>query len=220
MRRQKLRGMKRRKKAIARWKGEGLAWYDELVRTEGYGFRRVRIHPWSRLSFTHSRMGPFPPGFRDEIVEGLFDTYDRWEKILEEKGEPYDLMIWWHYPRLTESQVVWAYGDNKRLYDNFYPLAEGIPADTLPPIKDPDVRRRAMEFTWRIHSDNDIYMASDFGDDEMFTLSELKRFESGHAGAEIVPFSEEARERYKEEFSVTIPRGKIWVGSRKRSFDD
>jgi hypothetical protein len=73
-----------------------------------------------------------------------------------------------------------------------------------------------MEFTWRIHTDDDIHFASDFGDDGWYPLSDLKRYESGYAGAEIIRFDEEARENgMTSEFYVKIPRGKIWVGSRK-----
>lgn len=120
MRYQKIRGHKRRQKAIEQWRSESLDLRLDLVEKYNYDHVDIIVHPWCDISLIRSAF-PEPKGRTKQLMlKGLLDIYDSWKKQLDAIAQPYYLKIWLFAPRFSQSQVVCAIGDRIDYYNNLF----------------------------------------------------------------------------------------------------
>ena len=120
MKYQKIRGHKRRQKAIEQWRLENLDLRLDLIEKYNYDYIKIFIHPWCDISIIKSE---FPEPKRKTkllILSGLVDIYHSWKKQLDKIDQPYYLKIWLFEPRFSKSQVVCAIGDRIDYYENLF----------------------------------------------------------------------------------------------------
>lgn len=120
MKYQKIRGHKRRQKAIEQWRLENLELRSDLIEKYDYHYIDIVVHPWCDISIIKSE---FPEPIRKTkqlILNGLIDIYHSWKKQLDNAGQPYYLKIWLFDSRFSKSQVVCAIGDRIDYYENLF----------------------------------------------------------------------------------------------------
>jgi hypothetical protein len=118
MKYQKIRGHKRRQKAIEEWKSENLDVRLDLIKKYNYDYTDIVVHPWCDISI---RGLPEPKGKTKQLMlNALIDIYHSWKKQLDKIGEPYYLKIWLYEPRFSKSQVVCGIEDRIDWYENIF----------------------------------------------------------------------------------------------------
>src|SRR4051794_8395529 len=99
----KIRGWKRRIKAIDSW-FETYRMPDlDRFQDRGSAYLKIRISPWNLLC---ERV---PPNWYFQLIlQKLVVVHDTWKVIFEREQVPFDLQIWLNYPNTIRSQVVCA----------------------------------------------------------------------------------------------------------------
>lgn len=120
MKYQKIRGHKRRQKAIEQWRLENLKLRLNLIEKYNYNYVDIVVHPWCDISIIKSEFPEPTRKTKQLILNGLIDIYYSWKKQLGDIGQPYYLKIWLFYPRFSKSQVVCAIGDKIDYYENLF----------------------------------------------------------------------------------------------------
>jgi hypothetical protein len=120
MRRQKIRGNRRRYQHIEQWRLKNLKLRLDLLEKYSHEYIGIMMHPWCDISIRNSKI-PEPKGkIKQLMLSGLIDIYYSWKEQLEKVGQPYYLKIWLFEPRFSKSQVVCAVGEEKNFYDNTF----------------------------------------------------------------------------------------------------
>ena len=142
MKQKKIRGHKRRMKAIEKWRQDYLSvdLKDYLLNDQQNFFAKIRVRPWSGISITDSVI-PEPKGTtKRKMLSALLDVYENWKQQLDEWGQPYYLKIWLFEPRFSQSEVVCAVSDSLDFYANtfFKPeRSKSLPIDHYGALKKP-----------------------------------------------------------------------------------
>lgn len=117
MKTKKIRGHKRRWKAIVQWVEASRQFDVDALEICQRNFVKVNIHPWCDLDVLNSQT-PEPNGkTRQYILNGLIQIYNAWKKSLNTLNEPYYLKIWLYEPRFSKSQVVCSIRDGTDFYN-------------------------------------------------------------------------------------------------------
>jgi hypothetical protein len=157
----RIRGWRRRRRAVARWRSEELDLDLPSLLIAERRCAKIDVSPWSDLSLKRSAV-PEPEGkIKLLMLASLLDIFDGWERRLEELGRPYYLGIWLFEPRCSRSQVVCAIGDRLHFYDRVFREAEG--ASSLCPGSYGGLRDRLARLSWRRYLDEDYLERGDPG---------------------------------------------------------
>ena len=120
MKYQKIRGHKRRQKAIEKWRLENLELRLDLIEKYDYDHIDIIVHPWCDISIIKSDLPEPIRKTKQLMLNSLVDIYHSWRKQLDQIGQPYYLKIWLFKPRFSKSQVVCAIGDRIDYYKNLF----------------------------------------------------------------------------------------------------
>lgn len=112
----KLRGWRRRLRALDRWADDHAALDVDALHASGYHSAEIWFEHWPR---------PWPPSIRRRMVHHLARIHDAWLPPLQQLGEPFYLGIWLFEPDLAESQVVAAVGERAAEYAALHADAPG-----------------------------------------------------------------------------------------------
>jgi hypothetical protein len=161
MKKQKIRGHRRRWKSIKSWIDRNKPLDLDLLKHPRRRYAKIRLRPWSDLTTVNSEI-PQPFGKTKKLLcQGLIEIHGAWKAQLEKLGEPYYLRIWLFDPQFSESQVVCALGSDLHFYDNTF----SIP----PQSQDLDLSHwgewaEALEaFQWEHKIDEEIYTNDEVG---------------------------------------------------------
>jgi hypothetical protein len=153
MKYQKIRGHRRRQKAVEMWRLENLALRLDLIEKYSYDNIDVVVHPWCDISIKNSVFPEPKRKTKQLILNGLIDIYHSWKKQLDKIDQPYYLKIWLFEPRFSKSQVVCGLGDRIDFYENlFFGPEEEKPLRTE---HFGDLRYRLNELRWEHRLDED-----------------------------------------------------------------
>ncbi len=159
MKYQKIRGHKRRQKAIEQWRLENLELRLDLIKKYNYYHVDIVVHPWCDLSLINSAFPEPKRKTKQLILNGLIDIYHSWKIQLDKIGQPYYLKIWLFESRFSKSQVVCAIGDRIDYYEKlFFEPKNGKQFQTTNYI---NLKERLEAFEWEYRLDED-HIENDF----------------------------------------------------------
>jgi hypothetical protein len=153
MKYQKIRGHKRRQKAIERWRTENLDLRLDLIEKYNYDHIDIVVHPWCDISIINSAFPEPTRKTKQLILNGLIDIYHSWKKQLDKIGQPYYLKIWLFEPRFSKSQVVCAIGDRIDYYENLFFEPEN--GKQFQSENYGSLKKRLYAFKWEYRLDED-----------------------------------------------------------------
>ena len=136
-------------------------------------FAKIEIAPWNGLQ-VNGRQIPEPRGkLKRQIVSGLLDIADAWERQLQMLEAPYSLQLWLFEPRFSHSQVVCAIGERVNFYQRTFSRAKSAqsPNFSMYHFDYHDVSK----FTWSLGFDEEYYHIdnigdTDFAEDEFYSV--------------------------------------------------
>ncbi len=89
----KIRGYKRRIKAIEKWRNDHLYLHIDWLTERQLAYVKFKVYPWT-ITIINSSI-PQPKGkIKQQIINGLLNIYDQWKQQLTKLGQPYYLKIW------------------------------------------------------------------------------------------------------------------------------
>ena len=166
-REKKIRGWKRREKIISWWREEYIPSLDlSILEETGHDYERV-LHPWD--VFVGSYRQP-PTGYRNQLLAGLLDIYDAWDRQLKEKGKNNLIQIWLYDRQFFESSVeIFSVDRNEWIVPScFIPVKKQIPFPAFRFLESAD---RLQNFRWTCH----FYTDSDPADPNPKDLPDPQR---------------------------------------------
>lgn len=218
MRKRKIRGHRRRWKQIEMWEKFNLNLDLDILKKHGRDYTKIRIHPWSGLSFTNSQFAE-PRGLtKRKMLNGLFAIYHHWKSQLDKLGEPYYLKIWLYDNRFSHSQVVCAVGDFSGFYRNTFNKCEK--EGQINPNTYSNVNKGCVEgFSWECHLDEDYLDDSELGQPEEY--DSLEEYLDYKKWIETLLKKPHKVYKHKEAIGATtesyiFERGKVWIGESRK----
>lgn len=176
-------------------------------------YAKFRVHPWSGITFTKSVI-PQPTGrTKQKIISGLLDFYEAWKNQLEKSGQPYYLKIWLFEPRITQSQVVCAVGDNINFYDNTFFKSDKN--EKINSEKYGHLKSRIDGLTWEHYLDEENYDNTTIGIPENYT--NIKAYEEAKRWFQKLLKKPHRIYQFKEPIgdvtvSYSFRQGDVWLG--------
>ncbi len=213
----KIRGLRRRGRAIEQWRRENLYLDPKLLRDETRAYHqktcyvKLWLEPWGNLFATEEPK----KGHRTEMLKALLDIYESWDVQLAETGQPYYLKVWLFEPRFMRSQVVSAWGDAHDYYRNTF--TPGSKEVAIPSSRYFGLEERMAGFEWKTYFDENHYFESDFdtiqpdGSEGSHAHQQklLRRLGSGKYNSSDVQFMGKTTKAY------AVPHGHVWIGGRR-----
>lgn len=213
----KIRGHKRRWKDIDRWISIHKNLDIEYLMDYERDYAKIRVHPWSGISLTDSKI-PEPTGeTKNRILQGLIDIYEGWKDILDKTNKTYYLKIWLFEPQFSKSQVVCALGDSIEYYENLFykPFNEKqFNSENYGRLSS-----QLSEFKWEFRLDEDHIYSSEFGSPEEYECQaeyeeDKKWFDQimkkPHRTTEVEDSSGEPIEIY------SFQKEDVWLGQKSK----
>ncbi|MED1472695.1 hypothetical protein [Bacillus salipaludis] len=201
----KIRGWKRHKRKIERWKQDVIDldsdYFSEYQRT----YTKLWIHPF----FALIRRNP-PQWYNRLLLEAMIDVYLAWHQKMKAENEDFYLKIWLYDPRFIESQIVVAYRDCLGFYEHTFELRPN--KKEFPYDKFYSLKNKLEKFEWQLHIDS-----------EYFTDNDLKEYieEGLMTETESSQIIQKAFKtlRIENEFGgvlqYSLDKGDVWVGTLK-----
>ncbi|WP_051568579.1 hypothetical protein [Crocinitomix catalasitica] len=215
MRTKKIRGHRRRWEAIKYWVESQKNLDLEYVKKYRRDYSKIRIHPWSGISFSNSQI-PEPAGqTKVKILSGLIDIYDSWKKELDKLGETYYLKIWLFEPRFSNSQVVCAIGDSITFYEDTFSISDDAKALILKNYG--QLADDVAKFNWEHRLDEDHIDNSEPGEPELYAT--IADYEEAKKCVEKMLKKPHKTIKFKEPIGETTEsyaflKGNIWLGGK------
>jgi hypothetical protein len=210
----KIRGQRRLKKRIEKWRIDNLLPNLEQINENHYDYVKIWINPFHNLRYKERNyIGPRSEN-RTLILNALLDIYDNWDLELKKMGIPYYLKIWLYEPRFTSSQVVCGITDRIKHYENVFtnnPSKSAFPLERYVMIKN-----RLDQFEWKAAMDEEI-IENDFWPKKQYL------YESEYYYSQRLYRKFDKRNVKKEELNddsrkvirYYVPKGNIWIGNKK-----
>lgn len=126
MKARKIRGHKRRWRDIDLWIESNINLNLEDLKEHQRKYAKIRVHPWSGISVTNSKIPEPGRTTKAKILHGLIEIYESWKRELDGLGESYYLKLWLFEPKFSSSQVVCAIRNYLDFYENTFYKPDGI----------------------------------------------------------------------------------------------
>jgi hypothetical protein len=209
MKTKKIRGHKRRWKAIDNWITNHKNLDIEYLKEYGNNYAKIRVRPWSGIQINNSKTPEPKRATKQKILQGLIAIHQQWKLQLDTINEPYYLKIWLFAPQFSKSQVVCAIGDNISFYEqSFYKEGE----EKQIQLKNYGaLQTQLSDFDWEHCLD-----------EESLAVGKLERYSSVskyNAHKKWIQNQLKKPHRIVKEGSLDvfmIKRGSIWVGELKK----
>lgn len=120
--RHKVRGYRRRLRALDRFADAHAGLDLDALRLRHYDYVKLWLDPWSRLA----KRNP-PMGYRRPALRAFFRIAEAWDRQLRTLGEPYYLAVWLHDPRFHATQVVAGLRERIGWYETVFPERAAAP---------------------------------------------------------------------------------------------
>ncbi len=154
-RRKKIRGWKRHKRKIERWKQNAIQLDLDDLAINKRDYEKLWIHPF----YTLEKRNP-PYWYCEFLLEAMLDVYENWKNSMESINQPYYLKLWIYDPKFIYSQIVVAYKNFINFYDSTFEkndLKKEFPYEKYPRLKE-----RLKEFQWDLYFDSEYQNESDW----------------------------------------------------------
>lgn len=215
MRKQKIRGHKRRQKQLENWRLKNLEFRLDLLGHYKRDHIDILVHPWCDISIVNSSF-PQPKGKTKQLmINALLDIYESWKKKLDSAGIQYYLKIWLYEERFQKSQVVCAIDGQKDFYLNTF--SKPTINKEFDPLKFGSNKRLA-DFNWELRVDEEFYGNNTVGEPEQYEniqgYNESKKwFEGLMKKPHNIYKLEKPIDDYYEFYG--FEKGKVWLGEKK-----
>jgi hypothetical protein len=217
MRHRKIRGHKRRHKQIDHWVLDNIS-IDNLplhrnkllLRNQNRYHVKIDVDPWCRIPVINSEI-PEPTGkTKQKILNGLLEIYENWKIQLDKLNESYYLKIWLFEPRFSQSQVVFAIGEDLNFYENVFYKPETHKSIKLENYG--SLQSKIAQFDWDYYLDEEQNY-----DNDVKELLEQKVVKKWFQKLLKKPYR---KIKYDEPFgeitgAYFFEVGDIWVGGKK-----
>ncbi|MGG3471610.1 hypothetical protein ABES02_29605 [Neobacillus pocheonensis] len=144
----KIRGWKRHKRKIERWKQESIDLDMDYLRDYQRTYVKLWIHPFYGLV----RRNP-PVWYKRLLLDAMMDVYLAWYRKMKKENEDFYLKMWLYDPHFINSQIVLAYKDCLEFYDKTFEkrkVHKDFPYDKFNSLKE-----KLEKFEWELHVDTD-----------------------------------------------------------------
>lgn len=202
----KIRGWKRHKKKIDRWKQNVINLDMNYIRENQRDYAKLWIHPFYALVRTN------PPNWYNRLLlSAMIDVYLDWYEKMTNENEDFYLKIWLYEPDFISSQIVVSYKDCINFYDNTfdkYTIPKAFPFHKYESLKD-----KLTLFEWEAHIDANKYWEEDLNENIELGLSTKDKISA------IINKSyktEKIKLNYGYDVLYKVNVGDIWVGTLKR----
>ncbi len=152
----KIRGGKRRLKAIKLWIENNKVLDIDYLLSYEKDYVKFRVDPWGRFIINNIEFPQPKKTFKKEFINGLIEIYNAWQDQLKKLNKPYYLKIWLFEKDLKKSQVVCAINSKIDFYLNTF--EEIINSDKINPFQ--NINPKLNDFQWEVALDN-LYVEDD-----------------------------------------------------------
>ncbi|WP_410981780.1 hypothetical protein [Bacillus cereus] len=202
----KIRGWKRHKRKIDKWRRNVIDLDMNDIRENQRDYAKLWIHPFYSLA----RINP-PNWYRRLLLNEMIDVYLSWYKKMEKENENFYLKIWLYEPDFMKSQIVVAYKDCVKFYDDTFDKQTN--EKTFPFHKYESFKDKLALFEWEAHIDVDVYWGGELKEDMNLgfkTKDEVDEIINQSYKNEKIKLND----GYDILYNVNV--GDVWVGTLKR----
>jgi len=111
----KIRGWKRHKRKIERWKQNAINLDMDYLRNYQRQYEKLWIHPFYKLE----RRNP-PNWYKSLLLDAMIEVYLEWHQKMKKEEEDFYLKLWLYDPHFINSQIVVAYRNCLDFYDETF----------------------------------------------------------------------------------------------------
>lgn len=202
----KIRGWKRHKKKIQRWRQNVIDLDMDYIREHQRDYVKLWIHPFYKLVRTN------PPNWYNRLLlNEMIDVYLSWYEKIEKESDDFYLKIWLYEPDFISSQIVVSYKDCINTYNDTFDKSTNT--KSFPDHKFESLKDKLALFDWEAHIDADKYWESELKEDIELgfrTEAELNKIRNKSYKTEKIKLS------YGEDILYKVNVGDVWVGTLKK----
>ncbi len=212
MKKKKIRGHKRRWKAIDKWLAANKHLDVDYLKKHQRTYVKLRIHPWSGISLINSKKSEPTGQTKSKMLAGLIEIYDAWKLKLDQLDQNYYLKIWLFEPRFSNSQVVVAIGDYLNFYDDtfFKPnVSKSLVIESYGPLQS-----EVMQFNWENGYDEDFFdntIADHYASVTDYEAAKKWLNKTLQKPHRVINFSESETNPVE---SYAVKAGEVWIGDK------
>ena len=200
----KIRGWKRHKRRIEKWKQSAIDLNMDYVRK----YQKDYVKLWHPV---YSLIPENPPAwFNRLLLEAMIDVYLNWHEKMKAENEEFYLKMWLYDPDFMRSQIVVSYKYCIDYYNNTFdkhPIVKPFPIHTYASLED-----KLSLFQWELHIDADEYWDSELIEDIELgfkTVTEVEDIKSKSYQTKKIQLS------YGDDTRYRVDTGDVWLGTLK-----
>lgn len=202
----KIRGWKRHKRKIERWKQNAINLDMDYLRNYQRQYEKLWIHPFYKLE----RRNP-PNWYQSLLLDAMIEVYLEWHQKMKKEEEDFYLKLWLYDPHFINSQIVVAYRNCLDFYDETFKRRQenkGFPFDKFHSLRD-----KLEQFEWNLHIESDYYDENDLNEwlkEGALTEKEVSRIKGKAYDAVRIKDEDGSFLQY------SLDKGDVWIGTLKR----
>ncbi|MDR4315939.1 hypothetical protein FOC77_06920 [Niallia circulans] len=202
----KIRGWKRHKRKIERWKQNAMNLDMDYLRNYQRQYEKLWINPFYKLE----RRNP-PNWYKSLLLDAMIEVYLEWHQKMKKEDEDFYLKLWLYDPHFINSQIVVAYRNCLDFYDETFKRRQenkGFPFDKFHSLRD-----KLEQFEWDLHIESDYYDENDLNEwleEGALTEKEVSRIKGKVYDAVRIKDEDGSFLQY------SLDKGDVWIGTLKR----
>lgn len=202
----KIRGWKRHKRKIERWKQNAMNLDMDYLRNYQRQYEKLWIHPFYKLE----RRNP-PNWYKSLLLDAMIEVYLEWHQKMKKEEEDFYLKLWLYDPHFINSQIVVAYRNCLDFYDKTFKRRQEnkeFPFDKFHSLRD-----KLEQFEWDLHIESDYYDENDLNEwleEGALTEKEVSRIKGKAYDAVRIKDEDGSFLQY------SLDKGDVWIGTLKR----
>ncbi|MGL4522227.1 MAG: hypothetical protein ACRCWQ_06730 [Bacilli bacterium] len=198
----KIRGWKRHKRKIERWRQNAMDLDMNFVREHQRDYAKLWIYPFYSINHTNP-----PNWYNCLLLNEMIDVYQYWNEKMTEENEDYYLKIWLCDPCFIGSQIVVAYRDCLNFYDETFDTNPTLKPFPLHKYK--SLANKLALFDWELYIDANMYWESEMQEDielGFHTIAEINAIKNKSYSAE----------KKNDDVLYKVSVGDVWLGKIKK----
>ncbi|MEK4650742.1 hypothetical protein NX902_05775 [Niallia sp. FSL W8-0954] len=202
----KIRGWKRHKRKIERWKQNAINLDMDYLRNYQRQYEKLWIHPFYKLE----RRNP-PNWYKSLLLDAMIEVYLEWHQKMKKEEEDFYLKLWLYDPHFINSQIVVAYRNCLDFYDKTFKRRQEnkeFPFDKFHSLRD-----KLEQFEWDLHIESDYYDENDLNEwleEGALTEKQVSRIKGKAYDAVRIKDEDGSFLQY------SLDKGDVWIGTLKR----
>lgn len=204
----KIRGWKRHKRKIERWKQNVIDIDMNYIREHQRDYAKLWIHPFYSLV----RRNP-PNWYNRLLLNEMIDVYLNWYEKMTMEDENFYLKIWLYEPDFISSQIVVSYKDCINTYNDTFD--KNLTVKKFPFYKYESLKDKLALFDWEAHIDTEMYWDEELKEDIVTgfrTKDEINEIINKAYKIQKIKLSDGDDVLYK------VNVGEVWLGTLKKGF--